>query len=58
VTSMPGMYFVGLHFLYAMSSATVMGVGRDADHIAKFIELHAQTGTTAGEDRFRVAAVA
>jgi putative flavoprotein involved in K+ transport len=29
----PGLYFVGLHFLYAMSSATVIGIGRDARHI-------------------------
>jgi len=34
----PGMYFVGLHFLYAMSSATLVGVGRDAEHVAKAIE--------------------
>jgi putative flavoprotein involved in K+ transport len=34
----PGMYFVGLHFLYAMSSATLIGVGRDAEHVAKAVE--------------------
>lgn len=37
VTQCPGMYFVGLHYLYAMSSATVVGVGRDAERIAKSI---------------------
>jgi putative flavoprotein involved in K+ transport len=37
VTNLPGMYFVGLHFLYAMSSATLIGVGRDAKRIAKAI---------------------
>lgn len=37
VTQCPGMYFVGLHYLYAMSSATVVGVGRDAERIAKAI---------------------
>ena len=37
VTQFPGMYFVGLHYLYAMSSATVVGVGRDAERIAKAI---------------------
>ena len=31
----PGLYFVGLHFLYSMSSATLMGVGRDAERIVK-----------------------
>ena len=34
----PGMYFVGLHFLYAMSSATLVGVGRDAEYVAKAIQ--------------------
>jgi putative flavoprotein involved in K+ transport len=29
----PGLYFVGLHFLYAMSSSTLRGVGRDAEHL-------------------------
>jgi putative flavoprotein involved in K+ transport len=38
VSSVPGMYFVGLHFLYAMSSATVIGVGRDAEHVAQAVE--------------------
>jgi putative flavoprotein involved in K+ transport len=30
----PGLYFVGLHFLSAMSSSMVHGVGRDAAHVA------------------------
>ena len=30
VPSLPGLYFVGLNFLYAMTSDTVSGVGRDA----------------------------
>jgi putative flavoprotein involved in K+ transport len=33
----PGLYFVGLHFLYAMSSGMIHGVGRDADHVAGII---------------------
>lgn len=33
VGSEPGLYFVGLHFLYAMSSAMIHGVGRDAERI-------------------------
>jgi putative flavoprotein involved in K+ transport len=33
----PGLYFVGLLFLYALSSPLVGGVGRDAEHIAKHI---------------------
>src|SRR5205814_1085865 len=34
VAEMPGLYFVGLHFLYAFSSTMVHGVARDADRIA------------------------
>ena len=37
VPNVPGMYFVGLHFLHAMSSATLIGVGRDAERIAKAV---------------------
>jgi putative flavoprotein involved in K+ transport len=33
----PGLYFVGLFFLYAMSSGFLPGVGRDAEHIVKDI---------------------
>ena len=33
----PGLYFVGLFFLYAMSSGFLPGVGRDAAHIVKAI---------------------
>jgi len=32
-----GLYFVGLHFLYAMSSTMIHGVGRDADYVANAI---------------------
>jgi putative flavoprotein involved in K+ transport len=34
----PGLYFVGLHFLYAMSSGMIQGVGRDADRTAGTVE--------------------
>jgi len=33
----PGFYFVGLHFLYAFSSAMIHGVSRDAERIAGVI---------------------
>jgi putative flavoprotein involved in K+ transport len=36
-TGEPGLAFVGPHFLYAMSSAMIHGVGRDADRIADAI---------------------
>lgn len=37
VPSVPGLYFVGLHFLYAMSSASFAGIARDAERIAKAV---------------------
>lgn len=37
VESCPGLYFVGLPFLYSLSSALLGGVGRDARHIAEHI---------------------
>lgn len=37
VTNEPGLYFVGLHFQYALSSTMIHGVGRDAEYIAKTI---------------------
>ncbi len=33
----PGLYFVGLPFIYAFSSAMIHGVGRDAERIVKVI---------------------
>ena len=33
----PGLYFVGLHFLYALSSTMIHGVARDAQHVARVI---------------------
>ena len=37
VAAEPGLYFVGLHFLYAFSSTMIHGVGRDAEHIVEAI---------------------
>jgi putative flavoprotein involved in K+ transport len=37
VAGEPGLYFVGLHFLYAMSSGFLPGVGRDAEHVVKHL---------------------
>lgn len=34
VESQPGLYFTGLHFLHALSSAMIHGADRDADRIA------------------------
>jgi putative flavoprotein involved in K+ transport len=33
----PGLCFVGLHFLYALSSSMIHGVGRDAEYLAEYI---------------------
>jgi putative flavoprotein involved in K+ transport len=56
VESCPGLYFVGLLFLYSLSSALVGGVGRDAEHIVDHIvstrlskkDVAVPTATTAG----------
>jgi len=37
VTEAPGLYFIGLTFLYAMSSSMIHGVGRDAQYVAERI---------------------
>ena len=37
VADQPGLYFVGLLFLYSVSSAMVHGLARDAEHVAKHI---------------------
>lgn len=36
-TTVPGIYFVGQHFLYAFSSEMVQGAGRDAERVARTI---------------------
>jgi putative flavoprotein involved in K+ transport len=41
IESQPGLYFVGLHFLHAMSSGMIHGVGRDARRIVERIESRA-----------------
>ena len=38
VTNEPGLYFVGLHFLFAFSSSMIHGVGRDAKFVADVIK--------------------
>ncbi len=37
VESCPGLYFIGLLFLYSLSSSLLGGVGRDAEHIVDHI---------------------
>src|SRR5689334_3236886 len=57
VDRVPGLYFVGLHFLRAMSSASLIGIGRDAEYIAGVIrersgksQVAAEWESTAHED--------
>ncbi|HEU4720075.1 MAG TPA: NAD(P)-binding domain-containing protein [Gemmatimonadaceae bacterium] len=56
VASHPGLYFVGLHFLYALSSTMIHGVARDAERIARDIVARALIGQTAGGGRSSSAA--
>jgi putative flavoprotein involved in K+ transport len=37
VPGAPGLYFVGLHFLYSMSSTMIHGVGRDAERVVRHL---------------------
>ncbi len=48
VTTEPGLYFVGLRFLYAFSSEMIHGVGRDADRVAGLIASGASVKTIEG----------
>lgn len=60
-TAEPGLSFVGLHFLYAMASAMIHGVGRDAEYVAARIAARAEADGArrdAGRDRASVEAVA
>jgi len=38
VNNEPGLYFVGLHFLFAFSSSMIQGIGRDAKHVVEVIK--------------------
>jgi len=49
VANEPGLYFVGLFFLYAMSSGFLPGVGRDAEHIAEHLTSREPTGRPAAQ---------
>ena len=57
VEDSPGLYFVGLMFLYSFSSVMVHGVGRDADRIAGTAARRARTAPRAAVEVGRRAAV-
>jgi putative flavoprotein involved in K+ transport len=42
-TGEPGLYFIGLPFIYSFSSTMIHGVGRDAERIAQVIASRART---------------
>jgi len=48
VASEPGLYFVGLEFLYSVSSEMIHGVGRDARRIARSIAAAPQRASQPG----------
>jgi putative flavoprotein involved in K+ transport len=47
VPDMPGLYFVGLFFLYAMSSGLLGGVGRDAEYVVRHLASRVDNGSKA-----------
>jgi putative flavoprotein involved in K+ transport len=51
VSREPGLYFVGLHFLFAFSSGMIQGVGRDAARIANLIVTRSAAHATAALGR-------
>ena len=56
VAEVPGLYFVGLHFLSAMSSVMIHGVGRDADRIAGLVARRAAAVSHATRPQLAVGA--
>ncbi|MEO8259734.1 MAG: FAD-dependent oxidoreductase [Acidobacteriota bacterium] len=52
----PGLYFVGLHFLYSFSSTMIHGVARDAERIAGTIAARVRARTAARPDTAGIAA--
>ena len=51
VKSIPGLYFDGLHFLYSLTSDTLMGIGRDAKYIADAVEAEMHRRLSADYDK-------
>jgi len=48
VDRVPGLYAIGLDFMYAMTSATLPGVSRDAAHLARQMRARRAASATAG----------
>src|SRR5262249_45910814 len=54
VTQVPGLYFVGLHFLYSMTSATLFGIARDAARVVKAVRSRVRVRERTEEKREKV----
>ncbi len=54
VDGVPGLYFVGLHFLHALSSGMVHGVGRDAERVVGVIERRRRAADRVPESEARI----
>lgn len=48
VARVPGLYFVGLHFQYAITSEVITGVGRDAEHVVRHLVARPAARSKAG----------
>jgi putative flavoprotein involved in K+ transport len=57
VPDTPGLYFLGRHFLRALSSAMIHGAGRDAEHLADVIAARPSMTRQPQDERPRGAAV-
>jgi putative flavoprotein involved in K+ transport len=53
VAGHPGLYFVGLFFLYAMSSEQIHGMARDAEYIAEQVATRARAAGTRAHSQER-----
>ncbi len=49
VLAMPGLYVIGLHLLYRLSSSLIGGVGADAAYVAQRIQRRLERGTADAE---------
>lgn len=58
VDGAPGLYFVGLHFLYSLSSVMVHGVARDAERVVDGVAARGRNGRREDVARRSPAAVA
>src|SRR5262249_22587766 len=49
VTTEPGLYFLGLHFLPSFSSTMIHGAARDAEHVARAVAAAVQRSGVASD---------